>query len=86
MSTLVVAAYPDEYRAAEVLAELRRLNSTYLIDLEDACYVTKDAHGKLKLHQATSLAGSCVDDRRRRGERSRPSASARKEPETERMR
>ena len=58
MSTLVVVAYPDEYRAAEVLAELRRLNSTYLIDLEDACYVAKDARGKLKPHQATSLTGA----------------------------
>ncbi len=58
MSNLVVVAYPDEYRAAEVLAALRRMNSQYLIDLEDACYVTKDARGKLKLHQNTSLAGA----------------------------
>lgn len=58
MSNLIVVAYPDEYRAAEVLASLRRLNSEYLIDLDDACYVTKDARGKLKLHQNTSLAGA----------------------------
>ena len=58
MSNLVVVAYPDEYRAAEVMATLRRLNSQYLIDLEDACYVTKDARGKLKLHQNTSLGGA----------------------------
>jgi uncharacterized membrane protein len=58
MSNLVVVAYPDEYRAAEVLATLRRLKSEYLIDLDDACYVTKDSHGKLKLHQNTSLAGT----------------------------
>ncbi len=58
MSNLVVVAYPDEYRAAEVLASLRRLNREYLIDLDDACYVTKDARGKLKLHQNTSLAGA----------------------------
>lgn len=58
MSNLVVVAYPDEYRAAEVLAALRRLNKQYLIDLEDACYVTKDARGKIKLHQNTSLAGA----------------------------
>lgn len=58
MSNLVVVAYPDEYRAAEVLATLRRLNSEYLIDLEDAAYVTKDSRGKLKLHQNTSLAGA----------------------------
>ncbi|MGZ6390745.1 MAG: DUF1269 domain-containing protein [Ktedonobacterales bacterium] len=57
MSNLIVVAYPDEYRAAEVLAALRRLNSEYLIDLDDAVYVTKDARGKLKLHQNTSLAG-----------------------------
>src|SRR5690348_15794179 len=58
MSNLVVVAYPDEHRAAEVLAALRRMNSQYLIDLDDACYVTKDARGKLKLHQNTSLAGA----------------------------
>lgn len=57
MSNLVVVAYPDEYRAAEVLATLKRMGGAYLIDLEDACYVTKNAKGKLKLHQSTSLAG-----------------------------
>lgn len=58
MSNLVVVAYPDEYRAAEVLAAARRLKKEYLIDLEDACYVTKDANGKIKLHQNTNLAGA----------------------------
>ncbi len=58
MSNLVVIAYPDEYRAAEVFAQLQRLTSGYLVDLEDACYVTKDARGKLKLHQNTNLAGA----------------------------
>jgi uncharacterized membrane protein len=58
MSTLVVVEYPDQYRAAEVLASLRRMQAQYLIDLEDACYVTKDDKGKLKLHQNTSLAGA----------------------------
>lgn len=58
MSNLVVVEYPDEYRAAEVLASLRRLNKEYLLDLEDACYVTKDARGKIKLHQNTTLTGA----------------------------
>ncbi|MGH2514445.1 MAG: DUF1269 domain-containing protein [Ktedonobacterales bacterium] len=58
MSNLIVVAYPDEYRAAEVLAALRRLNKEYLLDFDDACYVTKDAGGKIKLHQNTSLAGA----------------------------
>jgi uncharacterized membrane protein len=58
MSNLIVVAYSDEYRAAEVLAALRRMNKEYLVDLDDACYVTKDASGKIKLHQNTSLAGA----------------------------
>jgi uncharacterized membrane protein len=58
MSNLIVVAYPDEYRAAEVLAALRRMNREYLIDFDDAVYVTKDARGKIKLHQNTSLAGA----------------------------
>jgi uncharacterized membrane protein len=60
VSNLVVVAYPDEYRAAEVLASLQRMQNQYLIDLEDACYVTKDARGKLKLHQSTSLTGAAA--------------------------
>jgi len=60
MSNLIVVAYPDEYRAAEVLATLRRLNKEYLIDLDDACYVTKDAGGKIKLHQNTSVTGAAA--------------------------
>src|SRR5579871_1226779 len=57
-STLVVIAYPDEYRAAEVLATLQRMREQYLIDLEDAVYVTKGIDGKLKLHQTTNMAGA----------------------------
>ena len=57
-SNLVVITYPDEHRAAEVLATLQRMQSQYLIDLEDAVYVTKGMDGKLKLHQTTNLAGA----------------------------
>ena len=58
MSELVVVAYEDEYRAAEVLTTLRRLEREYLIDLEDAVYVTKDGGGKLKLHESSSLTAA----------------------------
>ena len=58
MADLVAITYPDEHRAAEVLATLRRLQHEYLIDLEDACVVTKDAHGKIKLHQAIHLTAT----------------------------
>ena len=53
MANLVVIAYDDEFRAAEVLATLRRLQRDYLIDLDDAVYVTKDGEGKIKLHEST---------------------------------
>jgi uncharacterized membrane protein len=58
MSELIVVAYPDMHRAAEVMATLRRLQTEYLVDLEDAVYVTKDHDGKLKLHQALNLAAA----------------------------
>jgi uncharacterized membrane protein len=58
VSDLIAVAYPDEYRAAEVMLTLRRLTQEYLIDLEDACYVTKDREGKIKLHQSTKLGGA----------------------------
>jgi uncharacterized membrane protein len=55
MSNLIAITYPDEHRAAEVLATLKRLHAEYLIDLADACYLTKDKRGHLKLHQGQSL-------------------------------
>ncbi len=58
MSDLVVVAYPDEYRAAEVLADLRRAQASYLIDLEDAVYLTKGQDGRVKLHQSHDLTAT----------------------------
>jgi uncharacterized membrane protein len=58
VSTLVAATYPDQHRAEEVLATLRRLQSQQIVDLDDACIVTKNADGKLKLHQAVNLTGA----------------------------
>ena len=55
MSDLVVVTYQDEYRAAEVLAALQRLQEELLIDLEDAAYVTKEKDGKMKLHETVPL-------------------------------
>ena len=58
MSELIVVTYPDKFRAAEVMATLARLQVEHLIDLEDACYVTKDSMDNVKLHQAVNLAAS----------------------------
>jgi uncharacterized membrane protein len=52
MADLVAIVYPDQHRAGEVMATLQRL------DLEDACVVTKDETGKIKLHQAVNLTAS----------------------------
>ncbi|MCB0209874.1 MAG: DUF1269 domain-containing protein [Anaerolineae bacterium] len=55
MSDLIAVAYPNEERANEVLATVRQLQTEYLVDLDDAIVVTKDANGKLKLHQSVNL-------------------------------
>lgn len=55
MSELISVAYADAYRAAEVLNAMRRLQNEYLIDLEDAAYVTKDREGRIRLHQSVNI-------------------------------
>jgi uncharacterized membrane protein len=58
MADFVAIVYPDQHRAAEVMATLKRLQHEYLLDLEDACIVTKDDAGKIKLHQSVNLTAS----------------------------
>jgi uncharacterized membrane protein len=57
MSELVVITYPDVYRAGEACATLQRLQREFLIEMEDAAYVTREQNGKLKLHQTVSITG-----------------------------
>jgi len=58
VSTLVVIGYDDVYKAEEVRLKLRKLQSEYLIDLEDAVVAVKDASGKVKLNQAVNLTAA----------------------------
>src|SRR6516162_9702233 len=58
MSTLVVVGYDDPYKAEEVRLKLRKLQSEYLLDLEDAVVAVKDDKGKVKLHQAINLTAA----------------------------
>jgi len=58
MSTLVVIQYNEPYKAEEVRLALRKMQQDYLIDLEDAVVATKDAKGKVKLHQSTNLTAA----------------------------
>jgi uncharacterized membrane protein len=55
MSTLVVIAYDDEFKADEVRTALRKMQQDYLIDLEDAVVAVKNNEGKVKLHQMYNL-------------------------------
>jgi uncharacterized membrane protein len=57
MSTLVVVNYDDPYKAEEVRLKLRKLQSEYLLDLEDAVIAVKDEKGKVKL-RLVSLTGA----------------------------
>ena len=57
MSTLVAIAYPDADTAERVRAELIQATKEHLLTLEDAVVVVHQPDGKIKLHQATSMAG-----------------------------
>ncbi len=55
MARMIAVAYPGIHRAEEVRLELRRLQSAYLLELDDAVVVTKSDEGKIRLHQAVNL-------------------------------
>jgi uncharacterized membrane protein len=58
MSTLVVIGYDNPFTAEEVRLKLRKLQSEYLLDLEDAVVAVKDQAGKVKLNQAVNLTAA----------------------------
>jgi uncharacterized membrane protein len=58
MSDLIVIGYDTEHKAMETRAELIKMQKEYLIQMEDAVVVTKDAEGKVKLHQAVNLTAA----------------------------
>jgi uncharacterized membrane protein len=58
MADLIAVAYPEEGTAQKVLDTLTRLGREYLIDLADACYVTRGQDGKVQLHQAVNLTAA----------------------------
>jgi uncharacterized membrane protein len=57
MSDLIVAAFPGEDTADQVLNKLQALQKEHLIDLEDACVVVRDRNGKVHVKQAVNLIG-----------------------------
>jgi uncharacterized membrane protein len=60
MSNLVAIAYDNEGTANEVMASLGKLQTEHAIELEDAVLVTRDAEGKVKLHQGSTAAAGAA--------------------------
>jgi len=56
MSNLIVIGFNNAADAFEMRAALAKLQTQYLIEMEDAVVVTRDAEGKVQLHQAVNLA------------------------------
>ncbi len=55
MSTLVVVGYDNPFTAEEIRIRLQKMQSQYLIDLDDAVVAVKNAKGKVKLHQPVNM-------------------------------
>jgi uncharacterized membrane protein len=58
MSTLVAVVFDDEATAFDMRAKLAKMQTEYLIELEDAVVVTRDLKGKTRLDQAVSLTSA----------------------------
>jgi uncharacterized membrane protein len=58
MSTLIAVAYPDQGTAEQVRGELIEATKEHLLRLEDCVVITRDAEGKIKLHQAVSTTAA----------------------------
>lgn len=58
MSELVVVGFDNRDDADRVLNELRRMQTEYLLDLQDAVVAVRPAQGKVELKQSINLAGA----------------------------
>lgn len=55
MSTLIAVGYDNPFKAEEIRMKLQKMQAAYLIDLDDAVVVVKNAKGKVKLHQMHNM-------------------------------
>lgn len=60
MSELVCIAFKDSSTADRVLNELRALETSYVLDLEDAVIVVRDMDGKVHLKQCVDVFGGAT--------------------------
>src|SRR3954470_21064447 len=58
MAELIVVGFDDAHEADRALNELARLQTEYLIDLEDAVVAVRGPDGKLRLKQSVDLVGA----------------------------
>lgn len=58
MSELIVVGFDEAGGADRVLGELQRMQKEYLVDLEDAVVVSREADGKLRMKQSVDLIGA----------------------------
>lgn len=58
MSDLIVVGFDDQAVAFELRAALVKMQSEYLLEMEDVVVVTKSAEGKVALHQPVNLTAA----------------------------
>ncbi len=58
MNNLIVIGFQNQADAFEMRAALAKLQSQYLIEMEDAVVVTRDEQGKVQLHQPVNLTAA----------------------------
>ena len=58
VSNLIVIGFNNETDAFEMRTALAKLQTQYLIEMEDAVVVTHDAKGKVQLHQTLNLTAA----------------------------
>src|SRR5215472_11316563 len=58
MSNLIVLEFEKEADAFEMRSALARMQSQYLIEMEDVVVVTRNAKGKVELHQPVNLTAA----------------------------
>lgn len=58
MANLIALAYENEYGAKDTLREVEELQKQGLLKVEDAAVAVRHKSGKVKVKQATSLAGA----------------------------
>jgi hypothetical protein len=58
MSTLVAVVFNDETTAFEMRTALLKMQTEYLIEMEDSVVVTKNQQGKVRLDQIVNLTSA----------------------------